>query len=245
MLEKNRIKTEGLGRLLQYILGHRPYEFGLIPDSEGFVAFKELIQAIHEEDGWGYVRQGNINEVFSGRDRERFQADETRIRAIDRRWELGIPAQVLPKILFTGIRRRAPPVVMERGVREIKGRYHILTPERDVAEKIGRRRDQQPVLLEVMARRAQREGVMFYSFGDLFLTNEIQVRYIAGPPVPKEAVRAREKKPKKNEEESPDLQAGTFLLDQDRDRDRSRKSKGRKRKGWKEKARRDRRKHKA
>ncbi|MBW1806009.1 MAG: RNA 2'-phosphotransferase [Deltaproteobacteria bacterium] len=245
MSKKNRIRTKGLGQLMQYILGHKPYEFGLIPDSEGFVAFKELLQAIHEEDGWGYVRQGNIHEVLSGRDRERFQADETRIRAMDRHWELDIPAQVLPKILFFGIRRRAHPVVMEKGIREINGHYHILTPERDMAERIGRRRDQQPVLLEIMAHRAHREGVMFYSFGDLFLTNEIQVRYIAGPPVPKEIVRTRGKKPKKDEEEPPDFQAGTFLLDQDRDLDRSRRSKGGKRKGWKEEARRDRKKHRA
>jgi len=241
--KKHQIKTENLSRFIVYILGHRPYEFGLVPDTEGFITYKELIWAIHEEPGWGYVRQGNINEVLLGKDRALFQAEDDRIRALDRRWELDLesPAELPSKLLFIGIRKRAHPVIMEKGLREITGSHHILS-SLEMAERIGRRRDQQPVLLEVMADKAQKEGILFHAFGNLFLTKEIQAGYIAGPPVPKDVIKSREAKPKKEEIKHTDFQAGTFVLDENRDMDRSRRKKDKKRKGWKEEARKFRRK---
>jgi len=226
-----------------YILGHRPYEFCLVPDTEGFITHKELLRSIHEEPGWSHVRQGNINEVLLGKDRALFFAEDKRIRVLDRRWELDLdsPAELLPKLLFIGIRRKAHPFIMEKGLREIAGSHHILS-SREMAERIGRRRDQRPVLLEVMADKAQKEGILFHTFGNLFLTKEIQVRYIAGPPVPKEVIKSKEAKPKKEEIKPPDFQAGTFVLVESRDMDRSRRNRGKKRKGWKEEARKFRRK---
>ena len=49
-----------------YMLGYRPDEFGLVPDPEGYIPYKNLLQAIHEEPGWGYVRQGHFNEILMG-----------------------------------------------------------------------------------------------------------------------------------------------------------------------------------
>jgi putative RNA 2'-phosphotransferase len=242
--KKNLIKAENLCRLMIYMLGHRPYEFGLVPDTEGFVPCKELLKAINEEPGWGYVRQGNINEVLSGKERALFLSDGKRIKTADRHWglDLGRPALSLPKILFFGIRRKAHPVVMEKGLRKIEGLYYALSPEREMAQRIGMRHDQRPVLLEIMAGVAQKEGGLFYSFGDLFLTPEISVGHIAGPPVPKDIKKAREEKPVKVRETLPAFQAGTFAMDMKRDMDQSRRQAGRKKKGWKEEVRRVRRK---
>ena len=58
---------------MTYILGHNPDEFGLVPDREGFITFKELLWAFHEEPGWSYVRQSSINEVLLSEDRTSFE----------------------------------------------------------------------------------------------------------------------------------------------------------------------------
>ena len=42
-------KQKQLSKLIQYILGRNPYEFGLVPDREGFVKIKELLKALNEE----------------------------------------------------------------------------------------------------------------------------------------------------------------------------------------------------
>jgi len=242
--KKNLIRSENLGRLMIYILGHSPYEFGLVPDKEGFFPYKELLQAINEEPGWSYVRWGNINEVLSGKERDLFLFDGKRIKTTDRQWTLDLshPAQSTPKILFIGIRRKAHPVVMEKGLRKVDGSYYILSPEREIARRIGMRRDQRPVLLEIMAYAAQSEDSLFYRFGDLFLTYEISPQHIAGPPVSKDAIKERGKERLKVRESLPEFEAGSFTLDIKRDADKMRRQSGRKKKGWKEEVRRLRRK---
>jgi len=226
-----------------YILGHKPDEFGLVPDGEGFVTYKEFLWALHEEPGWGYVREGHINEVLLGKDRALFQPKENRIRALDRHWTLDLEnrTQALPKILFVAVRKKAHPVVMEKGLTAGEGRHLVLSPDREMAVRIGRRRDQKPVLLEIMAASARKEGISFYPFGNLYLADQIPVRFINGPPVSKENVRIPVRKREKTLERSADFEAGTFALDLNRDPDRSRRAKGKKRKGWKEEARKTRR----
>ncbi|MFC1863865.1 RNA 2'-phosphotransferase [Thermodesulfobacteriota bacterium] len=243
MSKKNRFKIEKTSRFMVYALGHKPYEFGLVPDREGFVAIKEFLQALHEESGWGHIREGHINEILLSQNRSLFQLDEKQIRAQERHWNLDMdnPAQVLPKILYIGIRNRAHSVVLENGLMPKNKGYHILTHDIDMAKRIGSRRDNNPVVLEVMSDKAQREGVLFFQFGELFLTEELPARYIAGPPIPKAVMKAKEEKSKKREEKVPELATGTFILDQDRDMDLSRRGSGKKKKGWKEKARKIRR----
>lgn len=244
MPKKDRIKADNLSRLMIYILGHRPDEFGLVPDREGFVTFKELLWAIHEEPGWGYVRQGHINEVLLGKDRGLFQAEENRIRAIQRGWHLDLenPSQSLSKILYIAVKRKAHPIVIEKGLISIEGKYLALSSDQDMALRIGRRRDQRPVLLEIMASAAQKEGISFYPFGHLFLASHVPVRFITGPPVSKEDEKAPAVEAGKKQKRSPTFEAGTFVLDLDRDPDLYRRAKGKKRKGWKEEARKVRRK---
>jgi len=237
--KKNKIKTDKLCRLMVYILGHRPDEFGLVPDRDGFVTYKELLWAIHEEPNWGYVRQGHINEVLLGGDRGLFQAEDDRIRVLENRWHLDLEdtSQSLPKVLFIAVRRRAHLHVMEKGLRDSEGKYILLAPEKEMAMRIGRRRDQKPVLLEIMAYPAHKEGYSFYAFGDLFLTAEIPEKFISGPPVSKETLKTHGEEKERKQEGPPDFEAGTFVLDIKRGPGPDQGSRGKKRRGWKEEAR--------
>lgn len=243
MPKKTQMKTHNLARFMLYVLGHRPDEFGLVPDEEGFVPYKELLWAFHEEPGWGYVRKGHINEVLLGHDRTLFQAREDTIRALDRRWHFDLenPAQSLPNILFVGVRRRAHSNVMEKGLATAQGRHLVLSPDRDMAMRIGRRRDQKPVLLEISTRSVSEAGIALNPFGNLFIANEVPAEAITGPPVPKKDIEATQKKVGDIPDKRPDFETGTFVLDVNRDPDPSRQAKGKKRKGWKEEARKIRR----
>jgi putative RNA 2'-phosphotransferase len=245
MSKKNLFKSHNVGHIMAYVLAHRPFEFGIVPDGEGFVTYKELLQALHEEPGWGYVKEGNIREVLMGEDRSLFEADTGRIRATDRKWAFDESwnPQLPAKLLYLAIRRKAHSVVMEKGLSPLEGHYYILSPGREMAERIGRRRDPEPVLLEIMAEAAQNEGVVFRRFGDLFLAHEMPMRFIAGPPVPRSVIKARQEKEAKKQEQAaaPQFQPGTFILDIERDPHLPRKDKGRKKRSWKEAARKDRR----
>ena len=241
MQRRSQIRVIDLSRFLIYILAHRPDEFGLTPDSEGFLPLKELLQGLHEEPGWGYVREGHIREVLIGKDKALFVWEQARIRAAQKRWHLDFltPSETVPKILFAAIRRKAHLLVMEKGL--FSNRPVVLSPNRDMALRIGRRRDRKPILLEVMTEPAQQEGISFHAFGDLFLAKGIPPEFISGPPVHEEI---REPQPPKKEKTVPPpsiLTGGTFVLDVHRDPDLSRRRKGRKARGWKENSRKMRR----
>jgi hypothetical protein len=109
-----------------------------------------------------------------------------------------------------------------------------------MAERIGKRKDQKPVIIEVMASRAVHDGVHFSAFGGLYLAPEIPAEYIAGPPVPRYVLQEREGSPpvkKEVKKAVPDFSPGSFFLDLRNDPDRSRRIKGRKKRGWKEEVR--------
>jgi putative RNA 2'-phosphotransferase len=226
-----------------YMLGRRPDEFGLVPDPRGFVTLKELLWALHEEPGWGYVREGHVREVLLGKDRPLFEWEEARIRSAERQWVLNLdsPAPEVPKLLFVGVRRRAHPHVMEKGL--VSPGLLVLSPDRDMALRIARRRDPKPVIIEVLTAPARNQSVVFHAFGDLFLAAHIPPSCIAGPPIAKEVQETREpaRAGKEKPQSAPDFTPGSFVLDLGRDTDRSRRLKGRKPKGWKEDSRKMRR----
>jgi putative RNA 2'-phosphotransferase len=248
MAKQHRFQVEDLSRLLAYALGHRPDEFGLVPDAEGFVPVKRLLQALREEPGWSHVREGLLREVLV-HDRERFEAEGSRIRARERRFQLELSSPVAPPsgLLFSPVRKRAHPNALENGLEARPDGPYILTTDRETALRIGRRSDPSTVVLEVHIPDEGEGAVPLYRFGDLLLAWEVPPEAIVGPPLSKEQQKvlekaAREKRDEKREGVRRGFEAGTFTLDADRDPDPSRRGgKGRKRRTWKEKARKQRR----
>lgn len=191
---------------MSYILRHRPDEFGLVLDEEGFVRLKELHQAIIEEDGWPYVRMGDIQQAVCMGDRERFEIDGKRIRAsyghslpLKIEYESSVP----PKTLYHGTRRKAYPSILRHGLKPMGRQYVHLTTSEELAIRIGHRRDPSPVLLTIDARKAHQEGIGFYLANELiYLVESLPVEYLAGPPLPKEK---KDKEPKKKQKEEPEI----------------------------------------
>ena len=176
-----------LSKLISYVLGRSPAEFGLVPDPDGFVKLKEFLKAISEEDGLKYVRRSNINEILTTLPDPPIEIKNDFIRAIhrDKLPELR-PAQSLPKLLFTCVRRKAYPVVLEKGIFPMGFSHVILSSEPEMAKRMGKRKDLEPVLLSVQTRISMDRGIVFYEAGDpLFLTESISPGCFTGPPPPK------------------------------------------------------------
>ena len=170
MTKKHRIKVRNLSRFITYILGHNPDEFGLVPDRDGFITFKELLWALHEEPGWSYVRQSSINEVLMSQDRTSFEVKGKSIRSLagNPQFNLDRPVEDIPPLIYIPVRRKAHHSVLEKGLSRSDEKPHVFSMHRDMAERIGKRRDKKPVILEVLSAKAMKEGVQFYSFGRLF-----------------------------------------------------------------------------
>lgn len=241
----HRHQVTALSKLMSYILRHRPDEFGLVLDVDGFISLKELQQAIAEEPGWSHVRRSHITEVVMTSDRKRFEVEDERIRATyghstphTIRYEPTEP----PPILYHGTRRKAYPHILRKGLNPMGRRYVHLTTSPELAEKIGRRRDPQSVLMEIQAQRASEEGITFYQANPLiYLADHLPPGYITGPPVSKvlpEEKQTEKRQPEKRKEPTLERQLpGSVLLNM-RMEPLHKKAQG---KTWKENARKNRR----
>jgi putative RNA 2'-phosphotransferase len=177
-----------LSKLISYVLGRNPAEFGLVPDPDGFVKLKEFLKAVSEEDGLRYVRRSNINEILTTLPDPPIEIKDNYIRAKHRDKLSGLsPAQSLPKLLYTCVRRKAYPTVLEKGIFPMGFSHIILSSEPEMAKRMGKRKDPEPVLLSVQTRISMNRGIVFYEAGDpLFLTESIYPGCFTGPPPPKQ-----------------------------------------------------------
>jgi putative RNA 2'-phosphotransferase len=177
-----------LAKLISYMLGHKPAEFGLVPDRNGFVKTREFLKAVCEEDGMGYIRESHIHEILITLSDPPIEIKDNFIRATHRDKLPGrSPAQTLPKLLYTCIRRKAYPFVLDKGIFPMGFDRVILSSMPEMAERIGKRKDRMPILLTVQTRKSLEKGTLFYEAGDtLFLAESIRPGCFTGPPLPKQ-----------------------------------------------------------
>ncbi|ABW67348.1 RNA 2'-phosphotransferase [Desulfosudis oleivorans] len=209
----NQKENKKLARVIAYMLGQAPAEFGLVPDASGYVKIKELIKALHEEEGWRHVRASMLNTLVLTLDDVPFEIQDDKIRTKDQ--TPGAPAEPvsgLPKLLYTCVRQRAHGRVAQAGITPSFAEAVVLSPDREMAQRIGKRRDPDPVVLVVETRAALENGVAFrQTEGDLFLADFIPVGCFTGPPV----APPRPSKPRPEPAEAPlpgtQTRAGTFF----------------------------------
>lgn len=235
MAQQRTVKQ--LSKFISYVLGRKPYEFGLVPEQDGFVKIKELIKAFCEEDGLKYVRRSHINEILMTLPDPPIEIKDNLIRAKNRdKLPKHTLAQNLPKLLYTCVRKKAYPFVTEKGISPMGFSHVILSSDRNMAERIGKRIDPMPIVLTVQSRKSLDKGIVFYHAGDtLFLAESILPGCFAGPPLPRQKP-AYIKKETPEEHISP-KSPGSYLLEIKDKKDREKASNPKKkRKGapWEE-----------
>jgi putative RNA 2'-phosphotransferase len=222
-----------LAKLISYMLGHKPAEFGLVPDRDGFVKTKEFLKAVCEEDGLGYIRGSHIHEILITLPDPPIEIKDNFIRATHRDKLPGhSPAQTLPKLLYTCVRRKAYPFVLDKGIFPMGFDRVILSSMPEMAERMGKRKDRMPILLTVQTRKSLEKGTLFYEAGDtLFLAESIWPGCFTGPPLPKqkEAAIIKEVLAEKREQKFP----GSFIMDlKDKNKKTSQRKKTSKEAAW-------------
>jgi putative RNA 2'-phosphotransferase len=241
-------KETGLVKMLAYVLGVAPHEFGLVPDAEGWITLKELTKALHEEDGWRGVRESMITDAVNRLAPDQLELDEKLIRSRERKSPRPRPGVEPPPHIFIGLRRRAWPALKDRGLEARDDIPLVLAKSEEFALRLGRRRDAEPVLVTVQAQQAMDLGVIFSGLGEeLFLADWIPADCLMGPPVPekmppRKSSKSKAAKPKPDMPSgpvmpSPESMPGSFIVQQN-DVDKPYKRKGiEKRVKWKDERR--------
>jgi putative RNA 2'-phosphotransferase len=232
----SKYQLQELGKIIKYILLYRPDEFGLFLDDNGSLPIKDLMWALHEEEGWRHIRLGHLKELAHSQFESAFTLEENSIKPKQPRKQIS-SATVPPRLLFHAARRKAYPVILKHGLKPAGRPYVPLATTKEIALRIGRRRDPKPILLTVHAARAYDKGHVFSLCGEfLYLVKTLPPAFLSGPPLDETAKPTRISRPKAPEPRKVDVPAmiGSFLLDPARDpdpmrRERRKRDKERKR----------------
>jgi putative RNA 2'-phosphotransferase len=201
MTSKTLKRQDSLEKMLRYMLGTAPDEFGLHPDDAGFVPLKVLVAAINEEDGWRGVRAGQILMLANQPgETSPLEIAEDLIRLKPALADLPPEApdeSALPKMLYTAFKPAAWAVLSRRGLRPKTGDEVVrLWSEAELALRVGRRFSGAAVLVTVRAARARQAGAVFRPYSHrLWLTTEVPAEFLSGPPVPEEEPAPRAPEP--------------------------------------------------
>ena len=205
-------ELESLARMLAYILGRRPDEFGLVLEEGGWVPVKQLLQSLHEEPGFARVRREDLERLAALVTPPRLEVAGERVRSLDPappelRRESGGP---LPSSLYLAIPPKIHTLVWDEGLKPPPGRELVLARRPDLARRLGRRRAHDPTPVTVAAQAAARAGIAFQAYGEeLFLVAAPIPREFIQMPGPSKEVPPPKAAAKPKAPPTP----GTFMLD--------------------------------
>lgn len=186
---------EKTGKILDYILGVSPHEFFLIPDKNGFIKIKELLKACQEDDDLKWINRAKINHYINISENPLIEISENLIKAKDQtRFLKKQTAENLPGELYICIRKKAWLHVYEKGL-FFPDQDIMLFKDKKQAKLIGKRKDNNPVLLQISTKISLKTGTSFYKFGTFFTADQISKDAIKGPSVEKISEEIRKEKP--------------------------------------------------
>ncbi len=208
-------KTAQLSKFIAYVLGKEPGEFGLVPREDGFFKIKDVLKAVWEEEGFRHVRESHLNEILMTLPDPPFEIAEKMIRSANWRQLPEIsPTHDLPKLLYACVRRKAHAFALDKGIFPLGHERVVLSPDPDMAMRIGRRFDGDPVMMIVQTAKSTASGVAFFLAGNnLYLADFIPAGCFTGPPPPKETPEDQKSKKVQEVTESFDRTPGSFYLD--------------------------------
>lgn len=171
-----------LSKELSYALRHAPWEYELELDEEGWVEISQLLVALHESPQWKEVTQADLEQMIQTSEKKRHEIRSGRIRAL---YGHSTPHKISklsaepPETLYHGTPARAVNSIMEHGLQPRQRQYVHLSADINTANQVGRRRDDQPVILRINAAQAATDGILFYHGNEnIWLADHIPARYI-------------------------------------------------------------------
>lgn len=171
-----------ISKVLSLILRHKPEQFGVVLDAEGYALIEDVLAAVRTR--MPDVTEHDLAVVVETiePDKRRFTLTADAIRANyghSLRERIEHEVQVPPAILWHGTNEKAAPIILSSGIRPMQRQYVHLTTERDLAARIGARRGS-VCILKVEALRAHAEGVPFYRANDSFwLADLVPARFVS------------------------------------------------------------------
>ena len=166
-----------VSKYMSYLLRHNPENLKM--DGHGFVFLDGLLEKLDERF---QVDEKLISEIVEKSDRRRFEIVGNKIRAL---YGHTIPVKSkleedkIPEVLYHGTTIYAASRILKAGLKPMKRKWVHLSPTVEIAREVGTRRTKKPVILEINAEEARKDGVKFYKAIDkVYVCEAIPPEYI-------------------------------------------------------------------
>lgn len=212
-----RYMPKTLAKTISYIGLYAPGEYGLYWDADGTMPWKEFYWVLQEDAALRFVRETHIRELNALGLELPFTLDgnSLRLRSLTALPDYPLTAKI-PARLYFACRRKHYGFVLKHGLRASGRPLLALTSNKELALRLARRRDSEPILLEVLAQQALAAGSLFRQAGpELYLTEAVPLEHLLCPPIREQelaAAASNKKEPKPDKTAAPPS-PGSFVVE--------------------------------
>ncbi len=172
-----------LSKEISFALRHKPWQYELELDREGFVPIDQFLFALNETKHYPkQIEKEDLFKVIEISEKKRLEIKDGKIRAL---YGHTIPMLIEkdpmspPELLYHGTSHNVLDSILKAGLQQMKRQYVHLSMDIETAEQVGKRRDTNPVILVIYAQKADKNGIRFYKGNDkVWLSNPIPPQYI-------------------------------------------------------------------
>lgn len=166
-----------VSRYMSYLLRHNPENLKI--DQHGFVDINKLLKKLEERFR---IDKEFIAKIVERSERRRFEIVGDKIRALYGHTipvELEFEEDGTVKVLYHGTTPEAASRILREGLKPMKRSWVHLSPTIEIATEVGLRRTGNPVILEIDAEAARKDGVRFYkATSNVYVCNTVLPRYL-------------------------------------------------------------------
>lgn len=170
-----------LSKEVSYALRHAPWEYELEMDEEGWVEVNQLIEALNRGNK-ASVQRTDLEDMINNSEKRRHEMVDDKIRAL---YGHSIPNRIKkeklapPNELYHGTSTIALKQIIEKGLLPMNRQYVHLSLDIDTAINVGKRHDDNPVILKIHSQKAWKNGIDFYRGNEkTWLADMIPFEYI-------------------------------------------------------------------
>lgn len=172
-----------LSKEISYILRHHPEEYNLTLDEFGYVEIEKLLNTLNNKKQYPKeITLEDIKCIMKNAEKKRWEISEGKIRALyGHSFEKDIKQEEKkpPNTLYHGTSHKALEKILSEGLLPIERQFVHLSEDVETAIIVGKRRDLNPIILEIDSQKAYKEGIKFYCANDkVWLAKSIPVKYI-------------------------------------------------------------------
>ena len=172
-----------LSKEVSYALRHAPWEYELEFDEQGFVPIEQLLHSLNSLNEYDRdITKEDLEYIIAHGDKVRHEIVGGKIRALYGHTVLKKIEKIKatpPDVLYHGTAHRFLDSILKNGLLPMKRQYVHLSIDVDTANIVGKRRDENPVILVIDAKTASKDGIVFYIGNDkVWLCDKLPAKYI-------------------------------------------------------------------